>query len=56
MLRELSDERVGAGRQQLKLSLVPPEGDVHVADDETIRSLHCHTSEARETTTSHPSR
>jgi hypothetical protein len=53
---ELSDERAGAGRRQLDPSKVPPGGDVHVNHDVAIRTSPSHTSEARETPTSHPSR
>jgi hypothetical protein len=54
VLLELSDER--AGRQQLAPSKVPPGGDVHVTSSVASRIIPSHTSEARETTTSHPSR
>jgi hypothetical protein len=53
---ELSDERACAGRQQLHSSKVPPGGDVHVTHDVAIRPFPSHTGEARETTTSQPSR
>jgi hypothetical protein len=53
---ELSDERAGADHLRLDPSKEAPEGVVHAADDDSIRIFPSHTSEARETTTSHPKR